>query len=183
MGAMLWHHAAPWRPDPADALLELQARFLAETYDLPSLVREFLVSTREAVRVQEAEGDKYELLDMYRDDLAMLEEVARHPLPDEPRRRIELVRQLYRNSGEGVGNVLDVTGIPGRGDWCTAVRLTEEGMIRLVGTPWPTLSQVRQAIYKISEEMGRSECVCLPYYDNADPERPVGWYFIGHTFD
>lgn len=70
MGAQLWYHAAPWRPDPAEALLELQTRFLAETYDLHSLVQQHVDSAREAVRVTEAEGDEYGLLDAYREELA-----------------------------------------------------------------------------------------------------------------
>jgi hypothetical protein len=38
MGATLWHHQAPWHPDPEAALRALQGRFVAEHYDLPALV-------------------------------------------------------------------------------------------------------------------------------------------------
>jgi hypothetical protein len=109
MGAELWHHAAPWQPDPSEALLELQSRFVAETYDLPSLVGRHLESAREAVRAAEAERDKYGLLDTYREELAMLEQVSNGQLPEDPRGRIELIRRLYQYSGQGVGNILDVT--------------------------------------------------------------------------
>lgn len=183
MGADLWHHAAPWRPDPAEALSELQMRVVAETYDLPSLVQEHLESAREAVRLTEAEGDEYGVLDIYRDELAMLEEVVSHPLPEDPHEQIELVRKLHVNTGEGIGNILDVTGVSDQRNLNVAERLTEAETERLTGTTRPTLAQAQQAIDKINEELGRGESVCFPYYENAEDQQPAGWYFVGNTLD
>jgi hypothetical protein len=180
---MLWHHSAPWRPDPDEALLDFQVRFLAETYDLPSLVQERLESVKEAVRSTEAEGDEYGLLELYRDELAILEAVAAGPLPDAPREQIELVRKLHANSGEGVGNILDVVEVSDRRDYPTAERLADDAMERLVGTTRPTLGQAHQAVSTINEELRRGESVCFPYYEASDAEQPAGWYFVGNTID
>jgi hypothetical protein len=183
MGAQLWHHAAPWRPDPEEALFALQARFLAETYNLPSLVQEHLGAVREAVRITEAEGDEYGLLDMYRAELAMLEDVASSPLPEDARRQVELVRKLFMNSGEGVGNILDVTGILDRREIFAAEQLTEGEVSRLVGTIRPNLARARHAAEKINEELGRGESVCFAFYEGGDAGQPAGWYFVGNTLD
>ena len=183
MGAQLWHHSAPWRSDPEEALFALQVHFLAETYDLHSLVQEHLGSAREAIRITEAEGDEHGLLDMYRADLEMLEEVASNPFPEDPLRQIELVRKLYMNSGEGIGNLLDVTGISDHREIDTAERLTEGEVARLVGETRPTLAQARRATDKINEELGRGESVCFVFYEEGDSEQPAGWYFVGNTLD
>jgi hypothetical protein len=183
VGAELWHHAARWRPEPEEALFALQAQFVAETYDLPALVRECLESARGAVRITEAAGDQYGLLDMYRDELAMLENVASGPLPNDALGQIELVRKLHRNSGEGVGNILDVTGISECRDVHVAEQLTEKEVVRLVGSTRPTLTQARDAIYTINEELGRGECVCFAIYEGGESGQPVGWYFVGNTID
>jgi hypothetical protein len=183
MGAQLWHHVAPWHTDPGEALRELQARFLAESYDLPSLVRDHLGSIREAVRVTEAEGDEYGILGMYRAELAMLEEIASGPLPEVPLQQIELMRKLYMNSGEGIGNILDVEGISELREVNAAERLTEVEVARLVGESYPTLAQARQAVNNINGELGRGESVCFAFYEGGDPGRPAGWYFVGNTID
>jgi hypothetical protein len=183
MGAELWHHAAPWRIDPEDALFELQVRFLAETYDLPTLVQEHLESAREAVGTIEAEGDGFGLLDMYRNELEMLEEAASEPLTEDPRQRIELIREIYENSGQGIGNILDVTGISDRRDPLVAERLTDDEMVRLIGATRPTIVQARQAVGKVNEELDRGECACFPFYEANEFRRPAGWYFIGNTID
>mgnify|MGYP001049357223 FL=1 len=183
MGAQLWHHAAPWHPDPGDSLFDLQVQFLEKTYDLPSLVAECLESSREAVRLIETEGDEYGLLDMYRDRFALLEEIASRPLPENPQERIELVRTLYGDSGEGIGNILDVRAVSDRRDYPTTERLVHEETSRLVGGIRPTLAQARQAVDKINEELHRGESVCFPFYDESDDEQPAGWYFVGNTID
>ncbi len=111
MGAQLWYHLAPWRPDPAEALHELQVGFLAENYDLPSLAQEHLESAREAVRVTEADGDEYGILGFYKEQVEKLEGIAGQPLPQDPREQIAIVRKVYAGYGEGIGNVLDVERI------------------------------------------------------------------------
>jgi hypothetical protein len=92
-------------------------------------------------------------------------------------------RNLYRNSGEGIGNILDVTGISDRRDIHVAERLIEEEMARLVGATRPTIAEARHAIGKINDELGRGESVCFPYYEGSDVGQPAGWYFVGNTID
>ena len=100
--------------------------FLGQTYDLPSLLRRHLDSARESARMCEADGDEYGLLDLYREELKRLEGIASRPLPTDSRGQIEWVRQVYSGSGQGVGNVLDVTGVSDRGGM-EARRLRQDG--------------------------------------------------------
>src|SRR5262249_31992428 len=102
------------------------------------------------------------------------------PTPESPEAQIEAVRQINADSGEGVGNVLDVAGVSEQRGIHTAQRLSEQETARLVGGTQPTLAQARKAVGKINEELGRGECVCFPVYDNG---KPAGWYFVGNTID
>src|SRR5262249_53221656 len=145
MGAQLWHHSAPWFTDPNDALRALQGQFLAASYDLPKLVQAELEGTREAVRREEAEGDPYELLDMYRRKLAFTETVLAEGVPEDTGQRIELVRKLCMDTGEGVGNVLDVKSVSAERNFLTAQVLAESEVGRLVGASRPTLQQAKEA--------------------------------------
>jgi hypothetical protein len=183
LGAQLWHHSAPWRPDPEEALFELQIQFLKETYNLPSLIKEHLESAREAVRICQKEGDPYELLDFYRKELVRLEDMSRRPIPDDPREQIELVRKVFMSSGEGVGNVLDVTGVDDEGSELVARRLKPDEIREFCKTDHPTSSQARNAVSKINEGLRRGESVCFPIYDDGAEGEPIGWYFVGNTID
>ena len=183
MGAQLWHHSAPWFTDPNDALRALQSEFLAASYDLPQLVQAALEGTREVVRREEAEGDPYELLDMYRRKLAFIEAVVAEGVSEDTRQRIELVRKLCMDTGEGVGNVLDVKSVSAERTFLTAQVLADGEVERLVGTSRPTLQQAKAAIYRINEELGRGEAVCFPVYAEGASQQPVGWYFVGNTID
>ena len=81
MGAQLWYRAAPWFPDPNEALLALQSQWLTEYFPNPAeYIRNDLEWTRGLVRKHEAERDPYGLLDMYRRKVALLEEVHRRGL-------------------------------------------------------------------------------------------------------
>jgi hypothetical protein len=180
MGAQLWYHEAPWDPDAAAALKALQARFLAKNYDLPALLPQHLDWARQAVAVVEGEGDPYGLLDMYQKKVKVLEQLCREPIPESPEAQIQIVRQISADSGEGIGNVLDVTRVSERRHPQAAQRLSDDETARLVGTAQPTLAQARKAVGKINEELGRGECVCFPVYATG---QPVGWYFVGNTID
>lgn len=180
MGAQLWYHEAPWQPDAAEALKEVQTRFLTENYKLPLLLPQHLAWARESVATAEREGDPYGILDIYRDKLRLLERLCGEPMPDNPEAQIEIVRQIHADSGEGIGNVLDVTGVAERRDLHVAQRLSEEETARLVGAAQPTLSRARQAVDRINQELNRGECVCFPVYDDG---KPTGWYFVGNTID
>jgi hypothetical protein len=87
------------------------------------------------------------------------------------------------NSGEGGGNILDVTGISDRREVHTAERLTEGEVARLDDATRPTLAQARHATEKINEELGRGESVCFAFYEDGEAGQPAGWYFVGNTLD
>lgn len=181
MGATLWHYEAPWYPDPADALRALQAKVLAERYDLLTLLPERLRSMRQSVSHLESEGDEYGLLGIYTEQVRLLEGLCSRPIPEDPPERIRILREVEAYGGEGIGNVLDVEGIAGSRDYPTAQRLPEEEVERLVGTTRPTLEQARDLAHRINAELNRGEGVCFPFYDTSG--RPAGWYFVGNTID
>jgi hypothetical protein len=183
MGAELWYHRTPWHADPEEALRQFQADFLAARYDLPAVVRQHLDGARESVEICTAEGDPYNLLDLYRAKLALLEEVSQRPLPEGPQERIELLRRINADSGQGIGNILDVKSVSKRGGLQVTRRLGVKAVTRLAGTGRPTVAQAEAAIPKIHEELRRGESVCFPIYAEGDKGEAVGWYFVGHTVD
>ncbi|HUT93190.1 MAG TPA: hypothetical protein VMY37_27245 [Thermoguttaceae bacterium] len=180
MGAQLWCHEAPWHPDADATLKALQARFLAENYDLPALLAQHLAWARESVVAAQDDGDPYGVLDIYQEKVRLLERLCSHPIPDSPEAQIEIVRRINADSGEGIGNVLDVTGVSSQRDIQTAQRLSQQETARLAGATQPTLAQANKAVGKINKELGRGECVCFPFYEKG---KPVGWYFVGNTID
>lgn len=183
MGAELWHHRAPWHRGPTAALRDLQARFVTAHYNLPAFVRRYLRSAQEAVEFTQAEGDPYGLLEFYREEVALLERVARRPLPETPEARVRLLRKVCASSGQGIGNVLDVERVSARRGINAARRLPGAELSRLVGTDRPTAAQAGAALGKINEELGRGEAVCFPIYAARDRRKAVGWYFVGNTID
>jgi len=182
MGAELWYHEAPWDPDPDAALKGLQAHFLAEHYNLPALLPEHLVSAHQAVDATKADGDSYGLLDIYEEQVKLLESLCNQPIPRNPQEQIQILRQVYAIGGQGIGNVLDVTGVTEKREDFTAQRLSDEEMQRLVVSTRPNLAQACQAVDKIHEELQRGQCVCFPFFD-ANTGKPAGWYFVGNTVD
>ncbi len=180
MGAELWYHEAPWQPDADEALNAIQARFLAENYDLRALLPQHLAWARESVALTEAEDDPYGLLEIYREKVRLLEELCDRPIPESPQEQIEIVRRIYADSGQGIGNILDVTGVAQQRDVGKAQKLSEQETVRLVAAVQPTLAQATEAVGKINEELHRGECVCFPVYDRG---KPVAWYFVGNTID
>jgi hypothetical protein len=183
MGATLWEHATRWQPDANDALLELQAQFLAANYDLSKAIPEHLASSRQALADAEAEGDPYGIADVYREDVELLEGLAQQPIPDDPQQQIQILRRIWASGGQGIGNVLDVKAVGNRRHPLLADVLAEEDIARFAGTARPTLDQAQAAIYAINEELHRGECVCFPFYDETDEKKPAGWYFVGNTID
>src|SRR6266851_4121197 len=111
MGAELWYHEAPWHPDPAKALQALQAAFLAEKYDLPTLLPQHLIWARDAVAAGKADGDEYGLVDLYEEQVSLLERLNSQPVPSDPQAQIKILRLVYAYGGQGISNVLDVEGI------------------------------------------------------------------------
>lgn len=180
MGAQLWHYQAPWDPDAETSLKLLQSRVLVENYDLSKLLPQHLAWAREAVESAASEGDPYGLVEVYEHQVRLLEELGKEPIPENTEAQIEILRRISADSGQGIGNILDVTGVSDHRSFPTAERLSEGDRRCLVGSVRPTLAQASQAIYKIHEELNRGECVCFPVYDG---ETPIGWYFIGNTID
>ena len=183
MGADLWYHETSWHEDPATALKTLQARFIVENYDLSALLPQRLADARRAVAYAEEENDPYGVLKIYRGEVRLLERLCSQPIPQDFEGQIEILRQINANSGEGIGNVLDVRGISEQRNGDTARPLREPEIMRLAGTRQPTRTEVHEAIDKVSEELGRGECVCFPIYDSREQDRPTGWYFVGMTWD
>jgi hypothetical protein len=52
MGAEPWYHETSWHEDPATALKTVQARFMAENYDLSTLLPQYLANARRAVALK-----------------------------------------------------------------------------------------------------------------------------------
>jgi hypothetical protein len=183
MGAQLWFEQAPWHADPEVALQAVQARCL-EQYDLSQLLPQHLAWAREAVTATKAEGDPYDLLEQYEDRVRLLEGFGSQPIPEDTSAQIEIVRHVHADSGAGVGNILDITGISTQRGIFTAQRLTDTELVQLVRTSRPTAKQADGAIDNICLGLDRGECVCFPVYeDDTDSAAPVGWYFVGNTVD
>ena len=135
MGATLWYHDAPGHTDPSDALQALQARVLAREYDLHTPLPRRLLEARKTVVDVEADGDEYGLLDIYREQVRMLEEFTSRPIPRDPQAQIEILRRIEAYGGEGLGNVLDVEGISDARGFPMAHRLGEEDRCAWSGRP------------------------------------------------
>ncbi len=180
MGAQLWHHQAPWHHAADAALRALQARFLADEYDLSALLPKYLTWAREALEAVKGDGDPYGLLRVYQEKVSLLEDLCSQPIPAGPAEQIDIIRRINADGGQGIANVLDVTGVSSDRGIHTAQRLSEEDTARLVGTTHPALAQAQSAVAKIHEELGRGESVCFPFYEEG---KPIGWYFVGNTID
>ncbi|WP_254513568.1 hypothetical protein [Anatilimnocola floriformis] len=180
MGAQLWYHEAPWYAKPADALQELQARFLAENYDLAKLLPQHLGWERESIAACREDGDPYDLLEMMEQKLALLEDLCSKPIPNKPAEQIKILQQLNADSGEGIGNVLDLTGVSKKRQMHTATPLSDKELVELVGSTQPDLPQAQKSIYKINGVLERGDCVCFAFYAEG---QPAGWYFVGNTID
>lgn len=179
MGATLWWHHTSWQPDPAKALDALQTRFVAETYDLQELLSKHIASAREAVASTE-QDDPYDLLDFYRAELNSLLKLSEQPIPHSPEGQVRFIRRIYSSGGDKVDNVLDVIGVSEQREEFKAQPLSDEEMLRLVGTTRPSRSQADEAVSEINGDLGRGECVCFPFYDG---DEPAGWCFVGNTVD
>jgi hypothetical protein len=180
MGADLWHHETLWHKNPEAALQALQAQFVAENYHLATLLPQQLTWARESVEACQADGDPYGLLEMMQRNVEQLEQLCNQPIPTDAAGQIEIVRQLNADSGQGIGNVLDITRVTKQRKMHTAQQLPEKEIVRLVGAAKPDRAQAQKSIYKISGELDRGECVCFAVYEAGEP---VGWFFVGNTID
>ena len=101
MGAELWYHEAPWHPDPADALRALQARFLAENFNLPALLPQHLGWARDSLAAAKAEGDPYGLVDGYEEKVRLMERLNSEPIPEDAQAQIEILRRSMPIAARG----------------------------------------------------------------------------------
>ena len=180
MGAQLWYHEVPWHSDPETALKAFQADYLDEHYDLATLLPQHMEWAKESVEAAQADGDPYNLLEIYQEKLELMQRLCSLPIPDDPAAKVEIVRQIFSDTFEGIGNVLDVNRISEQRDLLAAQRLGESEIARLTGTDKPSLVEARSSIDQINGELGRGECVCFPFYESGEP---AGWYFVGNTID
>ena len=180
MGAQLWHHVSEPHDSPLDALREIQTKALAD-YDLTALIQDHLDGARGAVAATEQE-DEYGLLDFYRDELSMMERIAANGIPDDTDGRIEVFRAIFNSSGEGIGNVLDVTDVADSGGMHVARPYNADELDHLIGSNRPTLSESERMILPINERLGRGDSVCFQLYSD-DRSSSIGWCFVGNTID
>jgi hypothetical protein len=182
MGAELWYHEAPWHPDPAEELRELQSRFVVENYNLSALLPKHLAWAREAVADAKATDDPHQLEDLYWEQVRLLEHLSSQPIPEDPQSQIEILHQIHAGSGQGLSNVLDLIGVSRQRDFFVAHALDDAEVVRFVGAARPKILQAREAVEKINEELDRGECVCVQVYDDVG-NKPVCWFFVGNTVD
>lgn len=180
MGAQLWYHFSGPHDLPEHALREIQSKALAN-YDLPSLIQEHLDSMKAAVKACKKD-DQYGLLDYYQDEVAKLKKLAAVEMPSDVEGQLKALRLIYDSSGEGIGNVLDVTGVSNKGSMHVTRLCSEDQLQDLIGVSRPTQAEAEQSISPVNERLGRGDSVCFQIYSD-DRSRPIGWYFIGNTID
>ncbi len=181
MGADLWHHESDWHPDAAVALLQAQARLLAERYDLASLLPHYLQCARAGLAAARAAGDPYCVAGVCETEVHLLEELIAQALPEDTQAKIRILRRVHASSGAGIGNILDIVRVSEERSPLAAQLLSEAECQRLTGAAKPTLQQARDATGAIFAELRRGECVCFPVYDEHG--EPTGWCFVGATVD
>ncbi|QDV41097.1 hypothetical protein Enr13x_09350 [Stieleria neptunia] len=183
MGAQLFFHTSAYTSDPNVALESLQATEL-DGYDLPEMVASNLASSQRAFD-DTPEGDEYGLHDHYKAELERAKLIASEPIPTDFRGRLHLVRRLHADTGQGIGNILDVEGIAGNdgAGWSAAKPLAPVGVIAKFGSGKLLSSKAHEYAGIANEWLGRGECICFPLYANTDEDDPVEWCFVGNTVD
>ena len=186
MGAMLWYHEVPWRPDPADALRAFQNEYFNARYDFAKTFEDYAQSTRSALEAERESGDQFGLVEIWENSLKVIEEIAAQPLPSDAAGQIAILRRVIATqTPDGFANVLDVTDVDDKGGTHVTRRLRRSEVIELTGTDRPTVTQAQAAIDRIYPTLGRSESVCFELFgaDGGGDEKPTGWFFIGYTHD
>ncbi|MEM7316568.1 MAG: hypothetical protein AAF497_25825 [Planctomycetota bacterium] len=183
MGAELYFLATEFTARPDDALKAIQEQFL-DTYDLPAMLAAQLAECRRLIE-KIPEGDAHGLHAHYQESLGELEAIASQPMPSDFSGRVSLVRKLHADTGEGVGNILDVEGISGEPNagWTAATRLLPNDLQQKCGHEKILTRDAEATAIKIHEWLGRGECVFFPLHNDADDEEPAKWCFVANTFD
>lgn len=181
MGGYLHHCTTAYTPDPKEALESLQAAQL-EKYDLPTLIKTSLAEYQEAFDAT-PENDEYGLHDYYKEVLEDIKIAASQPLPTDFQGRLDLVRGLC-DSGEGVGNILDVRGIASKDNELLAAKpLSPDDLLEKFGSDKLLSADADFHAGKANEWLGRGESICFPLYASAEADEPVEWCFVGVTVD
>ena len=183
MGAELFYHTIAFSSDPRVALELLQAMEI-EGYDLPKMIASNVASSQQAFD-DTPEGDEYGLHDHYKAEVERARLIASDPIPSDFHGRLALVRRLHADTGQGVGNILDVDGIAGNegSGWSAAKPLAPVEVIAKFGSDKLLCSEARKYAGIANEWLGRGECVCFPLYADAKQDDPVEWCFVGNTVD
>lgn len=182
MGAELWYHEVPWRPDAADALRAFQVEFFRSRYNFADQFRLWANSTRDALKSERESGDRFGLVDTYERSAKVIAQFESTPLPTEPLEQIAVLRRVIETvSPDGFGNILDVTGVNDKGGTHCTRRLAPDEVRKKVGADRPTLEQSTIAIDRIARELGRCQSACFEYF--RETTTPAGWFFVGYTLD
>lgn len=183
MGARLFYHTTTYTSDPNIALEALQATEM-EGYDLPAMVASILAGSQQAFD-DTPEDDEYGLHEHYKEELERVRRIASEPIPADFHGRLELVRQLFADTGEGIGNILDVDGIAGDdgANWFAAKPLAPGEVAGKFGSEKLLSGNADEYAGIANEWLGRGECICFPLFANADENEPAEWCFVGNTVD
>lgn len=183
MGAELYYHTTPYAADPTEALERLQQELLAG-FDFQTAVAEKVANMQEAVDAT-AVDDEYDLHDYYKEELERAKSIASEPIPADFQGQLHLMRRLHEDSGEGIGNLLDVNGIAGTdgADWTSARPLSPKDLKKEFGAEKLLAADADAHAGQANNWLGRGECICFPLYAHADDPEPSHWCFVGNTVD
>lgn len=180
MGATFWESVTAYHESVEKALRLAQIDcFRKSGYDLRILLTERIEDMIEAIQSCE-EDDPYDLLGLYRDALDEYRQMEACGIPEEPTAQIEILRRIEAISGDGVGNILDITGIGQEPEEGRVQQLTPERIEDVFRTARPTLAEARSGMDRLADSISRGTAIVLPVYEDGTP---VGWYFAGYSAD
>jgi hypothetical protein len=146
MGAELWYHDVPWRPDPADALRAFQADFFRSRYNFAERFQDYSTSTRIALKSERESGDQFGLVEIYENSAKVIGQIESEPLPTDPLEQIAILRRVIATvTKDGFGNILDVTDVDDQSGTHVTRRLRSDEVQQMVGTDRPNMEQATAA--------------------------------------
>ena len=187
MGAEFWENRTSYQPDADAALRRLQAEVFHESgYDLAKILVEQIEGMADAIRWCEEEDDDdpdlcSHLLEVYRDGLKRLQQLASYGMPKDMGAKLKLLREIEAiGSDQARPGILALEGVSTeRKEW-KAWLLTAKEIEDAFGTSTPSLSEVPDGIDRLTDTIDRAMAVAFPVFEG---DRPVYWYFIGYTWD
>ncbi len=181
MGASPWENRAPWTEDPAKALKSIQQGEVERWGDPSDQIRVELKNMKEALDTTEVD-DPYGLAEHYAAEVKRLERLMSEQIPTDFEGRLNVLRALHENNGEGIGNILDVTGVSTTGDIFVTKILDPDELLQAFGTEYPGDDWMSQARDGFFDSIGRGESVCFPIY-SVGGKTPTEWCFFGYSVD